>query len=346
MKKLYILPLLVGGLMVTSCENGDNEFNDFDYQTVYFANQYVNRTVELGVDEKVDLTTDNLHQITIQAAWGGGYQNRNNVLIDYVIDPTLVNDLYFKNTDVKLEVMPSSYYTIPEDMKLRIPAGEIRGGVTVQLNDEFFNDPKSVSNCYVIPLRMTSVEGADSILCGKASQENPVLTNDSHWAIQPKNFVLYGVKFVNPWHGQYKRRGVDQITIDGQTSTIVRHDKDNYVERDEDVDVTTTAYTKNVLPITVKDAAGNDVTFNITLTFGEDNSCTLSSDADNVGISGSGKFVAKGEKNSLGGKDRDAIYLEYTADLRDANIKVATKDTLVLKTRNVQGGAALGVERR
>ena len=24
----------------TSCENGENEFPDFDYQTVYFANQY------------------------------------------------------------------------------------------------------------------------------------------------------------------------------------------------------------------------------------------------------------------------------------------------------------------
>ena len=62
--------------------------------------------------------------------------------------------------------------------------------------------------------------------------------------------------------------------------------------------------------------------------------------------SGSGKFVSKGEKNSLGGKDRDAIYLEYNVDLQDQNIQLATKDTLVLRTRNIYGGATFEVERK
>lgn len=65
----------------------------------------------------------------------------------------------------------------------------------------------------------------------------------------------------------------------------------------------------------------------------EDGSCTVHSGSQNVVVSGSGKFVSKGEKNSLGGKDRNAIYLDYTVNLTDNNIQLATKDTLVLRTR-------------
>lgn len=345
MKKTYIIPLFIGALMATSCENGDVEFPDFDYQTVYFANQYADRTIELGEDENVDLADDNQHIVTIKAAWGGGYQNRKDVVIDYVVDPSLVNNLYFKNTEVPLQVMPAEYYNIIDGKdQIKIPSGQMMGGIRVQLTEAFFNDPKSVDYSYVIPLLMTNVKGADYILTGTALEENPVLTNDAHWSVQPKNFVLYSVKFVNPWHGQYLRRGVDNATINGATSTIVRHQQ--YVENDEVVDVTTTGYKNDVLPITVKDEAGNNVTFNIVMNFSEDGSCTLASDADNVKISGSGKFVQKGEKKSLGGKDRNAIYLDYTVDLPENNMKFVSKDTLVLRTRNVYGGATLGVERK
>ena len=68
--------------------------------------------------------------------------------------------------------------------------------------------------------------------------------------------------------------------------------------------------------------------------------------SQNVVVSGSGKFVSKGEKNSLGGKDRNAIYLDYTVNLTDNNIQLATKDTLVLRTRNVYGGKSLEVVRK
>ncbi|MDE6342576.1 MAG: DUF1735 domain-containing protein [Muribaculaceae bacterium] len=344
MKLNFIIPSSIAALaMLAACENGNNEFPDFDYQTVYFSNQYAMRTVELGTDEFVDLTADNNHTVGIQAAWGGGYSNKKNVLIDYVIDPSIVDGFYFTDSDQVVEVMPTDYYTIDEQ-KINIPAGKIKGGLTVHLTDKFFADPKSIDRCYVIPVRMTDVSGADKIITGTPSQDNPVLTDDSHWSVQPKNFILYGVKYVNPWHGQYLRRGVDNATIDGVASTIER--RAEYVENDEVVDLTTSAYKEDVLPVKVKDAAGNSITVNVKLAFADDNTCTLSSASDDATVTGTGKFVAKGEKKSLGGKDRDAIYLDYTLDMPGKNMKFASRDTLVLRTRNVYGAETFSIERK
>ena len=211
----------------------------------------------------------------------------------------------------------------------------------MQLTDAFFADEKSTGENYVIPLLMTAVQGADSILQGKAVVENPVLTNSGDWSVQPQNFVLYAVKYVNPWHGEYLRRGVDHAAIGGVSKDIVRHEQ--FVENDEVVNISTKSLKDNLLPLKIKDAGGKDVSYTVRLTFTDDGTCTLSSGSEDVVVSGSGKFVRKGEKNSLGGKDRNALYLDYTVNLTNNNIQVATKDTLVLRTRNVQGGMSLGV---
>ncbi len=344
MKRKFLIPSSIAVLaLLSACHNGDNEFDDFDYQTVYFANQYGMRTIELGTDENVDLTADNNHEANIIATWGGGYTNKKNVVIDYVVDPSLVDGFYFKDSDQIVEVMPSDYYTLDSD-KINIPSGQTMGGVKVHLTDKFFADPKSVGQCYVIPVRMTDVAGADRILTGTPTEENPVLTNDAHWSVQPKNFMLFGVKFVNPWHGQYLRRGVDNAILDGQSSRLVRHSE--YVENDEVVDLSTSAFKEDTLPITVKDASGNNQEINLLLTFNDDNSCTISSASEEAAVTGTGKFVSKGEKNSLGGKDRDAIYLDYTLDMPSKGMKFETKDTLVLRTRNVYGAHAFSIERK
>ena len=81
-KKLAYIGLASLLLSFTACESSDNEFPDFDYQTVYFANQYGLRTIELGEDEFLDNSLDNQHKVSIKAAWGGGYTNRKNVIID------------------------------------------------------------------------------------------------------------------------------------------------------------------------------------------------------------------------------------------------------------------------
>ena len=63
--------------------------------------------------------------------------------------------------------MPTSYYTLAAN-QINIPKGEVIGGVEVQFTDAFFADKKTLDNYYVIPLKMTGVQGADSILQGKA----------------------------------------------------------------------------------------------------------------------------------------------------------------------------------
>lgn len=327
-------------LSFTACESSDNEFPDFDYQTVYFANQYALRTLELGEDMYVDNSIDNEHKIVINAAWGGGYTNRENVVIDYVVDESLCDGLYFKDTDTPLIPMPTSYYELASD-QINIPSGSIIGGVEVQLTDAFFADEKALSNNYVIPLRMTGVVGADSILQGEAAVSDPVLTNSGHWTVQPKNFVLYAVKYVNPQHGEYLRRGVDNAVINGVTSQLVRHEQ--YVEKDERVYVTTKSLTDNILSLSTNDAEGILFNYEVRLSFADDGTCTVSSTSDDLTVSGTGKFVKDGEKNSLGGKDRDAIYLDYTVDFKTKNMQYATKDTLVLSTRGVQGGTTFDI---
>ena len=70
----------------------------------------------------------------------------------------------------------------------------------------------------------------------------------------------------------------------------------------------------------------------------------MSTASDNVEVTGQGKFVKDGEKNSLGGKDRDAIYLDYKVNFTDKDMSLATRDTLVLHTRNVVGGKTFEID--
>lgn len=342
-KKLTYLgmaTLLLAG--ASSCDSSFNEFDNFDYQTVYFATQYAQRTLELGEDEYVDNSLDNQHKVNIKAAWGGGYNNPENVLIDFVVDESLCDNLYFVDGGNPVLPMPASYYELASD-QINIPAGQISGGVEVQLTDAFFADPNSVNNYYAIPLRMTGVVGADSILQGSAAVGDPVLTNSAHWTIQPKNFVIYVVKYVNERHGEYLRRGVDQTTINGVQGETVRHAQ--YVEDDEVVYLTTESLTNNILGLTVQNGEGGNVTYNVNLAFAEDGTCTMTSMTDGVTVvRGSGKFVKDGEKNSLGGKDRDAIYLDYEVDFASHNMRYAVKDTLVLRTRGVVGGTSFNAQ--
>jgi hypothetical protein len=69
----------------------------------------------------------------------------------------------------------------------------------------------------------------------------------------------------------------------------------------------------------------------------------------NISVSGNGQYVVKGEKNSWGNKDRDALYLNYEAGYNvETNypkaglpadiqtIKYSTVDTLVIRDRGIK----------
>ena len=300
------------GMLVMSCHNKYRDFPDFEYQTVYFAYQYPVRTITLGEDV-FDTELDNQYKCKIVAATGGVYSSKKDVHIGINVDRSLLgNGLLFRPGGDEVLAMPDNYFSLAGN-EIVIPKGELAGGVEVQLSDAFFADAKSIKNTYVIPLRMTNKGNADSVLAGK-------------------DFILYAIKYVNEWHGNYLRRGKDVVTGDLNT-TITRHAA--YVEDDQVNKLSTNSLTTLDFPVVVKNKDGINVTCPLRLNFNSNGECTITSNGARFTATGTGKFVKRGEKKSWGDKDRDALYLNYTVNLLDHNISVATMDTLVMRDRAV-----------
>lgn len=323
-KILSLLAVGVAAMAMVSCENQDTDFPDFDYQTGYFAYQTPIRTLVLGNDERTNNSLDNAHKVRIYAV-AGGTRNGIKATLGFEVDPNLCNNLEFSDGTPVL-AMPSDYYTIQGD---QIPINGLNGYVEVQLNDAFFNDPKAITNTYVIPLRLTDeYAGVDSILRGEPLVENPWRLQSSDWSIAPKDYVLYLVKFISPWSGNYLRRGIDVINENGTTTTNVRHEQ--YIEYDEVFNMPTVSL--NTVSYKFDDNC------NLLLTFNEETKeCTLSTDNNAYTVTGTGKFVEKVPEEVWSEKARDVIYLDYT--VTTAGKTVATKDTLVARDRAVSGTA-------
>lgn len=322
---LYVF--LIFSALLASCENSDWDFPDFEYQTVYFANQYPVRTITLGEDI-FDTSLDNEWKCMIMATTGGVYDTDKNITIDIAVDNSMCDGLVFANSgNDQVIAMPDNYYTLASN-QIIIPAGSLTGGVEVQLTDAFFADSLALTRKYVIPVRMISVQNADSILSGKPNSDAARRGVAGDWATAPKDYVFYAIRYINEWHGYYLRRGVDQITGNMDT-TIVRHEK--YVEDDEVKEMVTQSLNEVAYPLVFQDSDSVNVNCTLILSFNEEGECTISS--PDYTATGSGQFVSKGEKKSWGDQDRDAIYLNYTIDLID--IQVSATDTLVLRNRGV-----------
>jgi len=340
--KIFIGLTFALGAVLTSCQNQDITHPDFDYQTVYFANQYPLRTLELGEDLTVDNSMDNLKKVVIKATTGGAYDNKNDIFIDFKVDPTLCTNLKFVASgsiiSTNILPMPTNYYTLSSSNRIVIPKGEIMGGVEVQLTDAFFADPLTLTNTYVIPLLITGVQGADSVLLGQPNPgiTAPVRTNESDWTIKPKDYVLYAVKYVNPWQANYLRRGLDKITntTTSVVTTAARHKQ--YIERDDLVGIVTNSLNVAKLPLSIINSGGAKVNFDLILTFANDGTCSVSGNSTNFDITGTGKFVSKGEVNGVGGSASSALYLDYSVNFKLLNLKYETKDTLVVRDRGIK----------
>jgi hypothetical protein len=356
--KKNIYGVVMGALSLTcvSCYNADKEFPDYQGgTTAYFAYQYPIRTLILGNDI-YDNTIDNEHKCQIWSTMGGAYSGRN-ATVDIVVDPTLCDNLWFVdeggNPSTPVLPMPTEYYKLASN---QIPYnGDSRGYVEVQFTDAFFNDPKAIENTYVIPLVMTKANGIDHILTGtpRAGTE-PSRTNLSYWEVLAKDYVLYCVKYINPWDAKYIRRGVDNVTEKGVATTVVRKDmslvntdlehyKENPVNANDEVcSITTKSMSQAIFPVSFK-TSGASITCNLILTF-NGNQCTISTDDANVTASGSGEFIEKGtdkpeykdyQWGSMNQKpvSRDILRLKYNVQFEDKDIQVETTDTMVVQTR-------------
>ena len=356
--KNYIYGIALGALSLTyvSCYNADKEFPDYEEgTTAYFAYQYPVRTLILGNDI-YDNTLDNEHKCRIWATMGGAYGGRDAV-VDVAIADSLCNHLWFVNeggnASYPVTPLPSSHYQL---LANNIPYnGDTRGYVEVQFTDAFFSDPKSTENYYVIPLLMTGQTGFDRILTGTPREGlTPARNNTEDWDVLAKDYVLYCVKYINPWDAKYIRRGVDNVTEKGNTTTVVRKDfslvntdLEHYTENpvnqnDEVCGITTKNMTQAIFPVSFK-TSGASISCNLILTF-NGNQCTISTDDENVTASGSGEFIVKGTEKSeykdyqwgsMNGQpvQRDILRLAYNVDFTDKNIQVSTTDTMVVQTR-------------
>ena len=356
--KKYIYGVALGAMALTysSCYNADHEFPDYEGgTTAYFAYQFPVRTLVLGNDI-YDNTLDNAHKCQIWSTMGGAYGGRD-AYADIVVDESLCDNLYFVdeggNPANPVLPMPSSYYNLSSNAISY--NGDARGYVEVQFTDAFFNDEKAIENTYVIPLLMTGVKGIDHIFTGTPIEGmSPSRTNTNNWIVLAKDYVLYCVKYMNPWQGKYIRRGVDNVTERGKTTTVVRQDfslvnsdlerlKENPVNANDEVcGITTKNMSQAIFPVSFK-TSGASLSCNLILTF-DGNNCTISTDDENVTATGSGEFIAKGTKmpeykdfqwGSNNGEpvQRDILRLAYDVNFTKKNVQISTNDTLVVQTR-------------
>jgi len=324
--------------LLTSCQNEDWDFPDYEYQSVYFSYQYPVRTIVLG-EYNFNNELDNNHQFKVMATTGGVYSNNNEVMIDFEIDESMISGMNFSESGKPIQSLPNNYYDFMSDSdQLVIPDGELAGGVTVQLTDAFFQDPDAFSTTYVLPVKMLSVANADTILQGAPKEivSNPRRGVAGDWEVQPKDFTFYAVKYINHYDGFYLRRGEDAFTgDDGSTDTRVRHAES--IVKDEVVELNTEALTQISYPLIVQDNDGDNINITLLLDFDDQGNITVSSDgsADYI-VNGTGSFVLNSEsQESWGNESRNAIYLDYEIDWDQSQQRVETADTLVLRDRGI-----------
>jgi len=332
MKKIIFISLTVL-LIFASCKNEDNIFPDYNYTTVYFPYQSPVRTIILGTDYVFDNSVDTLHQCMIYASMGGVYSNKADRTLDVVVDNSLCNQLTFEtSTGASVLPMPSSYYTLASS-QIVIPSGSMMGGLKVQLNDAFFSDPLAVKNTYVIPLRITKVANADSILSGLPNVTSPNRLISTNWATLPKDYILFAVKYKNRWDATYLRRGIEVGKGNGGNSaldtTVVYHQK--YVESDQVVSsAATQSMSQLLISLNAKNKGNKDVPFDMLMTFDGSGNCNITNPASaSYIITGSGKYVKNGDK--WGTSKRDVLYLKYQVTFGTTTHSLT--DTLVMRDR-------------
>ncbi len=326
MKKiLYLLSIVV---LLFSCENQDVEFPDFAYQAVYFPYQTPLRTIMLGDEVIGDNSIDLEHAFSIGASFGGAYANTKDRVLKVQLAPELASNIEDGSGNV-LQLLPAQYYSATFD-EIVIPAGSFFGKMKVNLTDAFFADPLTTGLHYVIPVRITDAAG-DSILSGAkvSTVASPDPRISDHWVTTPKNYVLFGIKYINSTHGIYLLRGK-------RTNTANPQDVVTYSTRFLDDNDQTMLTTKSLTDSYMSTVGGTnkelaDAKYSMNLSFNQSNkSVTVSQkDASTVVISGTGKYYSKADSGaeSYNGKKHRTIYLDYT--YQDGANTYQVKDSLV-----------------
>ena len=188
MKK--ILAFLVLTVVMVSCY--DDYIRDYDFNAVYFPYQVDVRTFVVGEGMKIE----------IGATIGGIMENERDRNIDFILDDALINPArlaamktaaaYIKNSVAAVTVLsplPQSYYTLSNNSRMVIKAGQHMGAIEMEIDSSaFLADPATINAAYAIPFYITAAD-ADSIL-------------------EPKRFAVIGVKYENMLFGTYWHGGL------------------------------------------------------------------------------------------------------------------------------------------
>lgn len=315
--KKSIFSLIALGAVLTGCKNGDIDFPEYDYQTIYFATQTPVRTITLGEENYADNDLDNEHAFMVKATLGGVNENRKDHSATFRIDDSLCEGLLFSDGR-EIKPLPESYYTITTD-RLTIKKGEVVGGFRVDLTDAYFADPASVDVTYVLPVVLTSSN--DSILSGKAKDGviNPNRFVNSDWvtSCEPKDYVLYAVTYKNKYHGCWLSQGIDQVNNNGAVSTNERKPglwENATLRYLKTKSLTRSVYTHEFdVPIILADGSNGETHLVCDLLIDVDGSgnATVSTETPGCTASGSGTWTEHGAKKAWGDADRDDLKLNY-----------------------------------
>jgi len=336
-----ILYLFLIALVFASCENGETDFDDYDVQAIYFPLQYPSRTLILG-ESRSDNSIDLQHAFSIGVSIGGMYQNTKDRVVDIALDPTLVEGATLSDGS-PIEMLPSEYYTDMDGNpmvfdKIVIPAGSFNGTIQVKLKDEFFNDPLTTGVHYVIPLRILETT-KDSVLSGVPAFDDMELDvrNKNHWmagaGLEPKNFTLFGIKYINKYHGTYFMRGAtEELDINGAVVNTTTY-ADRFVNNDIEVNLNTVSLNESILPQFGK-TQGGEIMANLVFNTIE-KTIVVESVEGGTTVSGTGTFLEADDAGAdvWGGIGHRTIALDYQYDVSGTTFH--NKDTLVYRDNDM-----------
>lgn len=366
--KLKLVSIFALVFIFMACENQPIEFQDFGSTSVFFPYQTPARTLILGDYDLGFNDNDNNSRFEIGVVMSGVYENTKDRRIHFELAPELISATALGVDSVNVKMLPPAYYTIEQQSPVIIPSGAFNGRIPIQLNDAFFDDPLSFAEFgevhYVIPLKITDFEEIDSLLTGVPIVDNPIKILPENWNPAPKDFTLFGIKYINKYHGVHLRRGKDRIQGTAELHTIatgarvtsnidttsVYHAE--FVVKDEVVPVTTSGKSKTDVANRVRRGlipSDDNVSLNLSFSANGDIIIT-SAEGETRTITGTGKWVEDGDE--WGGEKRNVIYLEYqyrdvatvpfetsrgrTLSEYDVDFQHQVNDTLVMRDRDIK----------
>jgi hypothetical protein len=191
MKKLLIVLIL--SVAMVSCY--EDYIKDYDFNSVSFPYQTDVRTFVVGEGMKIE----------VGVALGGVRENTKDRIVNFTIDNSLVTPSilslmkvgasYIKDAVAPVTTLtpiPANYYTLSDNSKMVIKAGQHMGSVVLKVDSAaFLADSKTLFANYAIPFYITEAD-ADSILPDKRS-------------------AVIGLKYENMLFGNYWHGGVTKV---------------------------------------------------------------------------------------------------------------------------------------